>query len=151
MAQARCPVCFKDLEINDYILTVFLEAEFFCDKCKKTIRKEVDMEKQIEKKQHPQDPRTDLKDTFIWDEFLKRIYNLNKDLYFAFHFLRCAGSTFELQEDMLKFSFSDELKEDAKDKIRKENLTPNKDLILVTMKKLAKDLNKNKELSECPY
>jgi hypothetical protein len=153
MAQVNC-VCKHSQEINDNILEVFPEAEVICPKCKRMMNGEKSMPNQeLETDtKHPYDPREDLKDdTIIWVELLSRLWSLKKDLYYVFHGLRCAGSKLTLYPEDIKFTFSEELNEDIIDKARKEHLTPNKDLILMTMKRLARDLNGNKTLKDCPF
>lgn len=140
--------CGNKEEVLDFILNVFNNSTIICSKCKKTMKREIDMSK------HPNDPRPELKeDAFIWKELLDRLYKINASLYYVFHGLRCAGSKLKLLPEDIKFTFSDEFDDKFINKVRKEHLTPNKDLILATMKKLAKDLNKNKKtsLTDCPF
>ena len=106
------------------------------------------------KKAHPNDPREDLiKDSDLWTALLFRFWDMKKEVYYAFHGLRCAGSKLEFKNDKIKFTFSDEFDDDFIKHIKTKYLDPSKDFIQVAMNTLAKEAtSKDKKMfEECPF
>lgn len=156
MALFNCLSCNIKQEVSDFVFEKFPNSEVCCQKCNKPMKGKKPMSKQVEaiikEGKHPEDPRPDLKeDAFIWKELLKRFWSLNKELYYAFHALRIGESKLTLLADDVRFTFSKEYTEEFVNKVRNEYLNPNKDIIIITLKRLANDLNKEKTLEDCPF
>lgn len=156
MVNAKCVICCYENEVDDYMLLLFPQADIICPRCNKAMKWNNKEEKKVEVEvnaSHPHDPRPDLsKDAKIWVELLKRMFNIKKELYYIFHGMRCAGSKLELKDENIKFTFSNEFDDNKISEIREKYLIPNKDLIKITMRTLAKDMNKKElSLSDCPY
>jgi hypothetical protein len=161
-----CLACSTDIEIEDYIIKSLPEFDIICTKCNAKIKtstmnveqikiETVSSEKEEDMSEHPNDPRTDLKeDTKIWKTLLSRLWKINpnnKELYYAFHGLRCGSSRLAIIDNKVDFTFGDDFTKEQISNIKEKYLNPNRTIIELVMKRLEKDLNKIKTLEDCPF